>query len=422
MRFAVFFSLLLAALVVINAFVYRRTAHAFRLSPRARRVLLGLLVAGLLAVVLGRTVERFVEADLPRTVSRVGMIAQLGVIIAFAVLALERLAGLLVRAVRVLRAWWRRRNEAPARPRAALPEVEQVEVEQVEVEQVEVEQVEEPHLGRRELLSRAVAGSALALGAGSSLYGALVGRRDYVIEEVPIQLAKLPRTLEGFTIVQLSDIHLGTFVGEREVASAIDLVRQAAPDLVVLTGDHVDHDARYADMLGALVARLRELAPVAAVPGNHDYYAGIGVTSRAIQRAGAELLVNRSVLIGDRGGRIALAGVDDVWARRQGGRGPDIAAAVRGVPDELARVLLCHNPVLFPETAAHVDLQLSGHTHGGQFNPGVRPADLFLPFGYVSGHYRRDGSQLYVNRGFGTAGPPARLGAAPEVTKFVLTG
>lgn len=412
MRFAVFFSLLLAALVAINAFVYRRTAHAFRLSPRARRVLLGLLVAGLLAVVLGRTVERFVEADLPRTVSRVGMIAQLGVIIAFAVLALERLAGLLVRAVRALHAWWRRQNEAPARPMAAL----------VEVEQPEVEQVEEPHLGRRELLSRAVAGSALALGAGSSLYGALVGRRDYVIEEVPIRLAKLPRTLEGFTIVQLSDIHLGTFVGEREVASAIDLVRQAAPDLVVLTGDHVDHDARYADMLGALVARLRELAPVAAVPGNHDYYAGIGVTSRAIQRAGAELLVNRSVLIGDRGGRIALAGVDDVWARRQGGRGPDIAAAVRGLPEELARVLLCHNPVLFPETAAHVDLQLSGHTHGGQFNPGVRPADLFLPFGYVSGHYRRDGSQLYVNRGFGTAGPPARLGAAPEVTKFVLTG
>jgi predicted MPP superfamily phosphohydrolase len=83
-------------------------------------------------------------------------------------------------------------------------------------------------------------------------------------------------------------------------------------------------------------------------------------------------------------------------------------------------VLLCHNPVYFPDAAGQVALQLSGHTHGGQVNPGVRPADWVLPHGYVAGLYQRDGSRLYVNRGFGTAGPPARVGAPPELTRIVL--
>ena len=116
-----------------------------------------------------------------------------------------------------------------------------------------------------------------------------------------------------------------------------------------------------------------------------------------------------------------------VWARRFAWRtkarpvGPNLDEALRHAPLNLPRVLLCHNPALFPAVADRIDLQLSGHTHGGQVNLGVRPADLLLRHGYIAGRYQRGNAQIYVNRGFGTAGPPARIGAAPEVTKLVLT-
>jgi hypothetical protein len=124
-----------------------------------------------------------------------------------------------------------------------------------------------------------------------------------------------------------------------------------------------------------------------------------------------------------------LLGVDDVWGRRFS-LGPDLNAALASLPTlagsaaaarSLPRVLLCHNPSFFEESAPRVGLQLSGHTHGGQINLVVRPADWLLKNGWVAGLYHERGSQLYVNRGFGTAGPPARIGAPPEVTRIVLT-
>jgi hypothetical protein len=324
----------------------------------------------------------------------IGSVIALGTIICFAAMAVQLAMST---AARPIRWWWSRRRSAPA----PLPD--------------------DVDTSRRTLLGQAAAGSALALGASTGGYAALFGRHDYVIEEVPVVLPNLPRTLDGYTIVQLSDVHLGTFVGEREIAAMIELVRSARPDLVVLTGDLVDHDLRFVPLLGEMARRLGEIAPVAAIAGNHDYYTGIDATLGTLRRAGADVLVNEARLIGDRGGEIALVGVDDVWARRMGKPGPNIADAVMRLPDRaVPRVLLCHNPSYFPTAAPHVDLQLSGHTHGGQVNVGVRPADLVLPFGYVAGRYQRDGAQLWVNRGFGTAGPPARIGAPPEVTKIVL--
>jgi uncharacterized protein len=232
--------------------------------------------------------------------------------------------------------------------------------------------------------------------------------------------------------VQLSDLHLGVFIGERERQAAEDRVRGIRPDLIVLTGDLVDHDPRYVEDLGRFVRRLAPLARhgVAAIPGNHDHYVGLEVVADALRRGGAEVLLNRGLVIGDRApagaGRtpgigFALLGVDDVYARTTGAGGPDLDAAIATVPAELPRVLLAHNPSFFPEAADKVALQLSGHTHGGQVNLIVRPADLVLPFGYVAGLYRRGESRLYVNRGFGTAGPPVRVGAPPEVTRVILT-
>ncbi|KYG09266.1 hypothetical protein BE21_18900, partial [Sorangium cellulosum] len=280
-----------------------------------------------------------------------------------------------------------------------------------------------PALPRRAFLANGAAGSAFLIGGGSAVYGALVGRHDYVIEEVAIPIPGLPRSLDGFSIVQLSDIHLGLFVGEPEMRAAEDLVRKARADLIVMTGDLIDFDSRYAEHLGRLTRRLGPLARegVAAIPGNHDHFAGIDAALDALERGGARVLSNRGHVVGGAGGAFALLGVDDVWARgRVPGGGPDLGRALAHVPRDLPRVLLCHNPVFFPDAAGEVALQLSGHTHGGQVNLLVRPADLVLPHGYVAGLYQRGGSHLYINRGFGTAGPPARIGAPPEVSRIVL--
>jgi predicted MPP superfamily phosphohydrolase len=287
-----------------------------------------------------------------------------------------------------------------------------------------------PLVGRRALLTQAAVGSAFLIGGSSSLYGALVGRHDYSIEDVPLRLPGLSKALDGFTLVQLSDIHVGTFVGDAELNAGVELVRRARPDLVVLTGDLLDHDPRLADKLGSFVRRLVPLARdgVVAITGNHDFYAGVEPTVGALQAAGARVLRNEGVVIGGTQG-FALLGVDDVWAKRFApGAGPDLGRAIGSLPlvggrhvaQDLPRVLLCHNPSYFEQAAGQVELQLSGHTHGGQVNLVVRPGELFLKNGWIAGLYERSGSRLYVNRGFGTAGPPARIGAPPEITRAVL--
>jgi len=207
-------------------------------------------------------------------------------------------------------------------------------------------------------------------------------------------------------------------------------LRHARADVIVLTGDLLDHDARLADRLGRFVRRIGPLARegVVAIAGNHDFYAGIDATVRAVEGAGARMLRNRGLVIGGDSAAFALLGVDDVFARRRGG-GPDLERSIASLPPvggsaakarDLPRVLLCHNPSFFEEAAPHVGLQLSGHTHGGQVSLVVNPAEWVLKNGWVRGHYELDGSHLYVNRGFGTVGPPARIGSPPELTRVVL--
>jgi predicted MPP superfamily phosphohydrolase len=161
-----------------------------------------------------------------------------------------------------------------------------------------------------------------------------------------------------------------------------------------------------------------------AILGNHDHYAGPADVLRRLREAGVRALCNESVMLrtGD-GGGFALLGVDDLHGRTRrtaGFTGPDLHATEQGLAVDAPRILLAHQPHYFHESAGRVALQLSGHTHGGQINPGFRPASLFMD--YVAGRYERDGSTLWVNRGFGVAGPPSRVGAPPEVTKIVIVG
>jgi predicted MPP superfamily phosphohydrolase len=236
---------------------------------------------------------------------------------------------------------------------------------------------------------------------------------------VPLRIPGLPRSLDGYVIAQISDIHAGSFMGERELDEGLALVRRARPDLVVVTGDVVDFDPVYAPPTARMLADLPARDGVTAIVGNHDYYAGADAVIGALRAAGVRVMRNEGVAIrpGDRGG-FALLGVDDLSARKRGREGPRLDRALAGVGPELPRILLSHQPSTVDFWPGQVAAQLSGHTHGGQINPGFSPVGLAMK--YLSGTYLVGGTTLYVNRGFGTVGAPCRVGAPPEVTRFVL--
>jgi len=322
-------------------------------------------------------------------VAAFGMLWHLGVAMTMAIIGL-------VRAVRALESRWRRGNGAPSADAMALD--------------------------RRQVLERAVGAVAFAASGATLGWGTLRGRYEWSIEEVAIRLPKLPKALDGFTIVQLSDLHVGTFIGERELDMGLGLLDKIRADLIAITGDIVDADAAYVPLAARRLGGLKAREGVVCIPGNHDYYTGESAVLGGMRRAGIDVLVNRGRIIapGD-GGGFALLGVDDLSARvgRRQGSGPDLALAQSMVPPDRATVLLAHQPRFAAIAAdAGIDLQLSGHTHGGQINPGIRPIDFL--FRYVEGRYRVGSMQLYVNRGFGTVGPPTRVGAPPEITKIVL--
>ena len=412
-----------AVLAGATSYLFRRLVRVFALGPRARRALAWLLgVATALAA--GVRVLGWMPVRVLAPIATAAYIVMLTAVIAAVLFGMIDLALLLLalperarrrRAAAILAPSSTELVAAPPDPLAA-PAPREPEAP--------LAPPPPPEVPRRTFLAQATSGSALLIGASSSVYGSLIGRHDYAIVDVPTRLPGLSRRLDGYTIVQLSDVHLGTFVGEPEVRAAEDLVRRARPELLILTGDLIDHDPRYADLLGRFVRRLGAYARdgVVAIPGNHDYYTGIEPVRAAITGAGAAMLVNQGRVIGDAGAGFALLGVDDLFGPRSNDSspGPDLDRAIASVPADLPRVLLCHNPQFFPRAAGKVALQLSGHTHGGQVNFGLPMARIVLGHPFIAGAYQLGGTSLYVNRGFGTAGPPARIGAPPEVSRIIL--
>jgi predicted MPP superfamily phosphohydrolase len=271
----------------------------------------------------------------------------------------------------------------------------------------------------RRQLAEAAGGVALIGAAGSMLaWGNVRGRHAFELREVAATIPGLPRSLDGYVIVQISDIHAGIYVGERELDEGLELVRRARPDLVVVTGDIVDFDERDTPLVARKLGGLTARDGVKAILGNHDYYAGSAGVARSLQAAGVDLLVDEGRVLRAADGGFALLGVDDLRAKQYGRVGPRLDRALATVPPDLPRILLSHQPHTVDEWAGQVALQLSGHTHGGQINPGFDAVSLFVP--YIAGLYSVSGTTLYVNRGFGTVGPPSRVGAPPEVTRIVL--
>jgi predicted MPP superfamily phosphohydrolase len=257
------------------------------------------------------------------------------------------------------------------------------------------------------------------------------------VSRVPLPVPGLPASLSGTTIAQVSDLHLFEREPHAAAQHALEALHRERPDALVLTGDQWDR-RQGAHALEQWLRALPRGLPVVAVLGNHEYSAGVSPkqATRIHARGGAELLLNRSVTLSLRGGRIQLAGLDDM---RYGS--PDAAAAARGLDPDVPQVWLLHEPGQLDRTAWPDGplplLTLAGHTHGGQIRcPGVPP---ILPQGsgrYLSGQYQTRRGTFYVSRGVGTSTPrmrvlcpaelpifelqPAPAGSAPELTSAAL--
>jgi len=277
-----------------------------------------------------------------------------------------------------------------------------------------------PATTERRQVIEAAAGMALFAASGSAIgWGIAVGRHAFELRELVVRIPGLPRVLDGYVIAQVSDIHAGACVGERELDEGLELVRRARPDLVAATGDLVDIDSAFAPFVARKLADLAPRDGVFACLGNHESYAGAEDVVRALRAAGVRPLVDEGLLVRSQdGGGFALLGVDDLSSKRFGRTGPRLDRALASVPLDRARILLSHQPPTVDDWAGRVSLQLSGHTHGGQINPYAKTVNFL--FEYVAGAYKVGETTLYVNRGFGTVGAPARIGVPPEVTRIVL--
>lgn len=273
---------------------------------------------------------------------------------------------------------------------------------------------------RRQFLARATGTAVLATAGGAVSLGLreALGEHEVASHEVP--LARLPAALDGLTIVQLTDLHVGMTVSRRFVEDVVARVNALAPDVIVLTGDLVDGSVEDLRPVIAPLAELRARRGIFAVTGNHEYYSGADAWIAEYERLGIRVLRNQRVAIGDGTATFDLAGIDDHGAGRWPGHGPDLAAATAGRNPEHALVLLAHQPRQVHATAGFdVDVQLSGHTHGGQIWPWHYAASI-QQGGLLAGWFERAGTRLYVSRGIGYWGPPVRVGAPSEITRIVL--
>ncbi|MCX4474854.1 metallophosphoesterase [Streptomyces cellulosae] len=267
---------------------------------------------------------------------------------------------------------------------------------------------------RRVVLARATAITAGAVATslvGHGMHTALGSPR---LAHVRVPLARLGRRADGFRIAVVSDIHLGPILGERHTERIVEIVNRAAPDAVAIVGDLVDGGVEH---LGRAAAPLRHLTSRHGsyfVTGNHEYKSGAEPWIEEISELGIRVLRNERLELP----AFDLAGVNDLTGTDHGD-GPDYEAALSDRAPERAVVLLAHQPVMVHEAARRgVDLQLSGHTHGGQMAPLGLLASLQQPA--IAGLHEIDGTQLYVSRGTGFWGPPVRVGAPPDITVVEL--
>lgn len=285
-------------------------------------------------------------------------------------------------------------------------------------------------LSRRHFLARGLVGipSACAVKAVATgliltptAYGVTQAVATPEVHAMDLKLDTIPKALDGLTIAHLTDTHISPLLREDWTRALVDRVNDCRPDIILITGDIVDGlpDNRMDGV--APFRKLRARHGVFACPGNHEYYAGFAPWMNIFQELGMTMLCNAHSALSIRGAELVIAGLTDAVSSRFSLPAPSLATALEGSPEKAFRLLLDHRP----GNAAHnsswnIDLQLSGHTHGGHM-PGMDNLVAMFNQGYVRGWYKVKGMPLYVNPGAGLwNGFPIRLGVPSEIARITL--
>ncbi len=245
---------------------------------------------------------------------------------------------------------------------------------------------------------------------------ALAEADTLTIETVQILLKRLPKNLEGFRIVHLSDIHHSPFTSLEHISRAVEIANQLKPDMFVLTGDFVSHETEYIQPMAEAMGKLESEFGTFACLGNHDHRTDAEMVTNSLRGENIRVLINEGFRFTARGASVWLCGVDDYMVGQT-----DLRAALRGsFPDEM-KMLLAHNPkTIYRAARASVDLMFSGHTHGGQVRLRDDEKKILPRRKFASGLYRRKDTQVYITRGIGTVVLPVRFGCPPEISLIEL--
>ena len=275
---------------------------------------------------------------------------------------------------------------------------------------------------RRQFLMKTTNYAMLGTSALLTGYGLYEARRKPSLDQVTIYLPHLPEEFEGMRIIQFSDLHVGPTIKRSFVQSVVNDINRLNGDMIVFTGDLVDGQV---DSLREDVAPLKELSASHGayfVTGNHEYYSGALSWIDEVTRLGMHVLLDSHTIIHKNNNSIVLAGVTDFSAKSMiPDHVSDPIKALSGAPDLAVKILLAHQPKnIFAAADAGFDLQISGHTHGGQYLPWSYLVTLTQPF--VDGLHTYKNTQIYVNRGTGYWGPPLRLGTPSEISILTLSG
>ncbi|MDZ7344823.1 MAG: metallophosphoesterase [candidate division KSB1 bacterium] len=281
--------------------------------------------------------------------------------------------------------------------------------------------VDAPNPERRRFLVQSMNLGILGISSALTGYGLYEARRRPGVVEVEIPIPNLPNDLEGFRILQITDIHAGLTVKRKFVETIVEQANELAPDLIAFTGDLVDGSVPHLRDEVAPMAELSARYGRYFITGNHEYYSGAEPWVEEADRLGFIVLLNEHRVLQHGAGRILLAGVTDYTAGqfvKHHVSNPE--AALSGAPRCDVKILLAHQPrSLYAALPLGFDLQISGHTHGGQFFPWNLLAALGQP--YIAGLHKHEKMWIYVSRGTGYWGPPIRLAARSEITVISLT-
>ena len=299
---------------------------------------------------------------------------------------------------------------------------------------------EEPYSLSR---NKFITGVGLFIGGSllsSLLYGIVKGAYNYTVHHKKIKLDSLPRAFEGFKIVQISDLHVGSFVSERPLAQAFEKINQLKPDLILVTGDLVNNIAKEVEPFESVLNKLEAPHGVFSVLGNHDYGDYVRWDSEEEKKEnfqtlmdkqrgfGWKLLMDEFVKIEKEGEYFNLVGIQNWGAKARFPKYGNLNKAVVNMDKSKVNILMSHDPshwdAQVKKDFKYINLTLSGHTHGMQFGIEIPGWIKWSPVKYIykqwAGLYNEDNQQLYVNRGLGFLGYPGRVGISPEITLLEL--